>query len=91
MANAPHGGVLKVCTYCLLASTTDNFFQDLIARDAGISFQLREEAAGLPDIVLTEVLYRLATLGSYLFSPFSANYATLSSSLTEGSALLKDS
>ncbi|KAJ3791103.1 hypothetical protein GGU10DRAFT_301906 [Lentinula aff. detonsa] len=38
MANAPHGGVLK----------------DLVVRDAEISSQLREEAAGLPDFVLTE-------------------------------------
>ncbi|KAF5393422.1 hypothetical protein D9757_000770 [Collybiopsis confluens] len=38
MANNPHGGVLK----------------DLVARDARISAQLREEAAGLSDIVLTE-------------------------------------
>ncbi|KAE9411251.1 ATP-sulfurylase [Gymnopus androsaceus JB14] len=38
MANSPHGGILK----------------DLVARDAGLSSQLREEAAGLPDIVLTE-------------------------------------
>ncbi|KIK67197.1 hypothetical protein GYMLUDRAFT_37261 [Collybiopsis luxurians FD-317 M1] len=38
MANIPHGGVLK----------------DLVARDANISSQLREEAAELGDIVLTE-------------------------------------
>lgn len=38
MANTPHGGVLK----------------DLVARDASISAQLREEAVSLPDIFLTE-------------------------------------
>jgi hypothetical protein len=39
MANPPHGGVLK----------------DLIVRDAPIASQLLQEAASLPDIVLTEV------------------------------------
>ncbi|TRM69430.1 hypothetical protein BD626DRAFT_474026 [Schizophyllum amplum] len=38
MANAPHGGVLK----------------DLLLRDEPISSQLKEEALGLKDIVLTE-------------------------------------
>ncbi|KAF8628916.1 hypothetical protein AX15_003694 [Amanita polypyramis BW_CC] len=38
MANTPHGGVLK----------------DLVARDAATSDHLREEAAALPDITLTE-------------------------------------
>uniref|UniRef100_A0A0W0F0E7 Uncharacterized protein n=1 Tax=Moniliophthora roreri TaxID=221103 RepID=A0A0W0F0E7_MONRR len=38
MANTPHGGVLK----------------DLIARDSAIAAKLREEAASLPDIILTE-------------------------------------
>ncbi|KAJ3762816.1 hypothetical protein F5880DRAFT_1607108 [Lentinula raphanica] len=38
MANIPHGGVLK----------------DLVVRDAEISSQLLDEAAGLPDVVLTE-------------------------------------
>ncbi|KAH7929853.1 ATP-sulfurylase [Leucogyrophana mollusca] len=38
MANSPHGGILK----------------DLVARDEPISAQLREEAATLRDIVLTE-------------------------------------
>ncbi|KAK0194364.1 hypothetical protein F5146DRAFT_433549 [Armillaria mellea] len=38
MSTIPHGGVLK----------------DLVARDSGISHQLREEAGTLPDIVLTE-------------------------------------
>ncbi|KAF8348338.1 sulfate adenylyltransferase [Amanita rubescens] len=38
MANTPHGGVLK----------------DLVARDAALSVQLREEAVNLPDIFLTE-------------------------------------
>ncbi|KAJ3973710.1 hypothetical protein EV361DRAFT_39200 [Lentinula raphanica] len=56
MANIPHGGVLKVCfgssgtakglIYCV--------FQDLVVRDAEISSQLLDEAAGLPDVVLTE-------------------------------------
>ena len=39
MANTPHGGVLK----------------DLNVRDAPLKAQLAQEAAGLPDIVLTEV------------------------------------
>lgn len=39
MANAPHGGVLK----------------DLVLRDEPIAAQLKEEALGLKDIVLTEV------------------------------------
>lgn len=39
MVNPPHGGVLK----------------DLLARDAHISAQLREEADTLPEIVLSEV------------------------------------
>lgn len=39
MANSPHGGVLK----------------DLLVRDAPIAEKLAQEAAGLPDIVLTEV------------------------------------
>ncbi|KAK0455001.1 hypothetical protein EV421DRAFT_1944292 [Armillaria borealis] len=38
MSNTPHGGVLK----------------DLVARDATISHQLKEEAETLPEIVLTE-------------------------------------
>ncbi|TEB38291.1 sulfate adenylyltransferase [Coprinellus micaceus] len=38
MVNSPHGGVLK----------------DLVARDEPISAKLREEAASLPDLVLTE-------------------------------------
>ncbi|KAK1235592.1 Sulfate adenylyltransferase [Marasmius sp. AFHP31] len=38
MANSPHGGVLK----------------DLLARDSSISAKLAEEAASLPDIILTE-------------------------------------
>ncbi|KAK7053483.1 Sulfate adenylyltransferase [Paramarasmius palmivorus] len=38
MANIPHGGVLK----------------DLIVRDSDIAPKLREEAASLPDIILTE-------------------------------------
>ena len=43
MANSPHGGVLK----------------DLLVRDAPIAEKLAQEAAGLPDIVLTEVRARL--------------------------------
>lgn len=39
MANTPHGGVLK----------------DLLVRDAPIAAKLAQEAASLPDIVLTEV------------------------------------
>ncbi|KAJ7595032.1 hypothetical protein C8J56DRAFT_928242 [Mycena floridula] len=38
MSNSPHGGILK----------------DLVARDAEISTQLRDEAQTLPDIILTE-------------------------------------
>ncbi|KAK0241808.1 sulfate adenylyltransferase [Armillaria nabsnona] len=38
MSNTPHGGVLK----------------DLVARDAAISHQLKEEAETLPELVLTE-------------------------------------
>ncbi|KAK0225899.1 sulfate adenylyltransferase [Armillaria fumosa] len=38
MSNTPHGGVLK----------------DLVARDAPISHQLKEEAESLPELVLTE-------------------------------------
>ncbi|KAK0504787.1 hypothetical protein EDD18DRAFT_313267 [Armillaria luteobubalina] len=38
MSNTPHGGVLK----------------DLVARDASISRQLKEEAESLPELVLTE-------------------------------------
>jgi sulfate adenylyltransferase len=40
MANLPHGGVLK----------------DLIARDSSIQAQLEDEADGLKDIILSEVL-----------------------------------
>ncbi|KAK0485779.1 sulfate adenylyltransferase [Armillaria novae-zelandiae] len=38
MSNTPHGGVLK----------------DLVARDAAIAHQLKEEAESLPELVLTE-------------------------------------
>ncbi|KAF8639567.1 hypothetical protein AX17_001469 [Amanita inopinata Kibby_2008] len=54
MANTPHGGVLK----------------DLVARDAAISAQLREEAMSLPDIILTErQLCDLELIANGGFSP----------------------
>ncbi|KAK0223815.1 hypothetical protein IW262DRAFT_857585 [Armillaria fumosa] len=54
MSTIPHGGVLK----------------DLVARDSGISHQLREEAETLPDIVLTErQLCDLELIANGGFSP----------------------
>ncbi|PBK84715.1 ATP-sulfurylase [Armillaria gallica] len=54
MSTIPHGGVLK----------------DLVARDNGISHQLREEAQTLPDIVLTErQLCDLELIANGGFSP----------------------
>jgi ATP sulfurylase len=59
MANTPHGGTLKVQRLrpheLHVFAHHDVTHQDLVARDESISSQLREEAASLPDIVLTEV------------------------------------
>jgi len=59
MATTPHGGILKVCcfAYACLSTLSDIVWhiQDLVARDELISGQLREEAAKLKDILLTEV------------------------------------
>jgi len=43
--------------------------QDLVARDAALSVQLREEAVNLPDIFLTEVSFLKAALVKYLMYP----------------------
>lgn len=58
MANAPHGGILKVSLRtefsCSIVVDVSNV-QDLVARDAPIQGALKTEAATLPDIVLTDV------------------------------------
>jgi sulfate adenylyltransferase len=57
MANAPHGGELKVRSFP--GETGDATLnplpsQDLYARDLAVRAELIEEARGLKDIVLTE-------------------------------------
>lgn len=59
MANAPHGGILKVSSpvsnSSLLSLLIQPHFQDLVARDAPIQAALKAEASTLPDVVLTDV------------------------------------
>ena len=56
MANAPHGGILKVRLWSNDAQPPLIICQqNLVARDEHISAQLREEAQTLNDIKLTEV------------------------------------
>jgi hypothetical protein len=58
MTNTPHGGILKVCRPVDRSPNISRnalVAQDLVARDALISHRLKEEAAALPDIVLTDV------------------------------------
>ena len=59
MANAPHGGVLK----------------DLVLRDEPIAAQLKEEALGLKDIVLTEVCPIMFSIVDSYSLPSSASSA----------------
>lgn len=66
MANAPHGGVLKVNEPSWLPPPRARvsltayrgfvaFSQDLVARDLPLRAKLQEESLSLPSIVLTEV------------------------------------
>ena len=79
MANAPHGGILKVCTdsyfYALCAYTT---LQDLVARDEPKRDLLKAEAKTLPDLVLTDVSIADKQCISCLTNPSfnSVNYVT---------------
>jgi hypothetical protein len=66
MANTPHGGTLKVGGSCLDMIVTNSTCQDLVARDENISSRLKEEAATLPDIFLTEVCLSYAFLQAFL-------------------------
>ena len=78
MANIPHGGVLKVRVFLLMQENVflSVFHQDLIVRDSDIAPKLREEAASLPDIILTEVpMHNDVTLPSLTQHSTSVNFA----------------